>query len=64
MLIHGVPSFASIIAQELCGHNVSTKNFQGSEFMEEEKEIIFIDDETLTPEEWEAMTGEQTEEQG
>lgn len=24
-----------------------------------ENEIIFIDDETLTPEEWEAMTGEQ-----
>lgn len=30
----------------------------------EEREIIFIDDETLTPEEWEVLTGEQTEEQG
>ncbi len=28
------------------------------------KEIIFIDDETLTPEEWEAIADEQTEEQG
>ena len=26
------------------------------------KEIIFIDDETLTPEEWEELTDEQTEE--
>lgn len=30
----------------------------------EERETIFIDDETLTPEEWEAMIGEQTKEQG
>ena len=30
----------------------------------EERETIFIDDETLTTEEWEAMTGEQTKEQG
>ena len=30
----------------------------------EARETIFIDDETLTPEEWEAMTGEQTKEQG
>ena len=28
------------------------------------KEIIFIDDETLTPEDWEAIADEQTEEQG
>ena len=28
------------------------------------KEIIFIDEETLTPEEWEEMLDEQTEEQG
>lgn len=28
------------------------------------KEIVFIDDETLTPEEWEAIADEQTEEQG
>ena len=28
------------------------------------EEIIFIDDETLTPEEWEAIADEQTEEQG
>ena len=28
------------------------------------KEIIFIDDETLTPEEWEDIANEQTEEQG
>ncbi len=26
------------------------------------KEIIFIDDETLTPEEWEDIANEQTEE--
>ena len=26
------------------------------------KEIVFIDDETLTPEEWEELTDEQTEE--
>ena len=30
----------------------------------EERETIFIDDEALIPEEWEEMTGEQTEEQG
>ena len=30
----------------------------------EERETIFNDDETLTPEEREAMTDEQTEEQG
>lgn len=28
------------------------------------KEIIFIDEDTLTPEEWEAIGDEQTEEQG
>ncbi len=28
------------------------------------KEIIFIDEDTLTPEEWEAIADEQTEEQG
>ena len=28
------------------------------------KEIIFIDEGTLTPEEWEAIADEQTEEQG
>ena len=28
------------------------------------KEIIFIDEETLTAEEWEAIADEQTEEQG
>ena len=28
------------------------------------KEIIFIYDETLTPEDWEAIADEQTEEQG
>ncbi len=27
-------------------------------------EIIFIDEDTLTPEEWEAIADEQTEEQG
>lgn len=27
------------------------------------KEIIFIDEETLTPEEWEEIDNEQTEEQ-
>ncbi len=26
------------------------------------KEIVFIDDETLTPEEWEMIANEQTEE--
>lgn len=30
----------------------------------DEKEIIFIDDETLTPEEWEVLMNEQAEEQG
>ena len=28
------------------------------------KEIIFIDEDTLTPEEWEAIADEQTEKQG
>ena len=28
------------------------------------KEIVFIDDETLTPEEWEVLMNEQAEEQG
>lgn len=28
------------------------------------KEIIFIDEDTLTQEEWEAIADEQTEEQG
>ena len=28
------------------------------------KEIIFVDEETLTPEEWEVIADEQTEEQG
>lgn len=27
-------------------------------------EIVFIDEETLTPEEWEVIADEQTEEQG
>lgn len=28
------------------------------------REIIFVDEDTLTPEEWEAIADEQTEEQG
>ena len=29
----------------------------------DEKEIIFIDEETLTPEEWEVLTDEETQRQ-
>lgn len=28
----------------------------------DEKEIVFVDEDTLTPEEWEGITDEQTEE--
>lgn len=30
----------------------------------DEKEIIFIDKETLTPEKWEVLTDEETQRQG